>query len=160
MERIDPAGRSFYSPANRSKKKVGKKSKLTFGELVEGEAQSETESIALGELGLAPGASLEEMLDAIHSVGDRVRENASQETIGEYKRAVRAFMDFVLSHALAVDVKTSSPNILRQKKFTLVRVIDRKLERLASGVLLNQHDTLEVLARIDEINGLLVDLIS
>jgi uncharacterized protein YaaR (DUF327 family) len=169
MERIDPAGPSFYSPASRNKKKVKKKDakKLSFSSLVaddtkaaDAEEGMEVDGGVLEALGLAESASLEEMLDVIHTVGDQVRENASRETVIKYRQAVKAFMKYVLGRALVVDVKSSSPNILRQKKFTLVRVIDRKLESLASGVLLGQHDTLEILARIDEINGLLVDLIS
>ena len=35
-----------------------------------------------------------------------------------------------------------------------------QLERLATGVLANQQDTLEILGKIDEINGLLIDLVS
>jgi uncharacterized protein YaaR (DUF327 family) len=162
MERIDPSGRSFYSPRSRGKKKVKERNLkgVSFSALVEDEARTENGKGVFDTLGLAADASLEEMLDAVYSLGDKVKEHANRETVERYRNAVAAFMRYVLANALEVDVSSSSPNILRQKKFTLVRVIDAKLQRLASGVLSNQQDALDTLARIDEINGLLVDLIS
>ena len=162
MERIDPSGRPFYSPNSKNKKKISKKNgALSFSSLVEND-----ELLAMDGPGVSGAiqdgmleGSLEEMLDTIHSIGEKIRENANYETVSRYRSAVRAFIKHVVSEALAVDETHSSPNILRQKKFTLVKVIDQKLERLASGVLMNQHDVLDILARIDEINGLLVNLI-
>jgi len=41
----------------------------------------------------------------------------------------------------------------------LIQVVDHKLEQLAAGILAGQRSRLEILARVEEINGLLVDLI-
>ncbi len=162
MERIDPSGRPFYSPESKNKKKINKKNgSLFFSSLLKSGERADIDGTELSGVfhnGVLE-ESLEEMLDSIHSIGEKIRENANYETVSNYRNAVRAFIKHVVSSALAVEEKHSSPNILRQKKFTLVKVIDQKLERLASGVLMNQHDTLDILAKIDEINGLLVDLI-
>jgi uncharacterized protein YaaR (DUF327 family) len=37
--------------------------------------------------------------------------------------------------------------------------VDRKLEQLAAGILAGQHSQMDILARVEEINGLLVDLL-
>jgi len=158
MERIDPTGRSSYSPRNKNKKKIGKKDGgLIFSSLVDDSEGTEAHEVET-ELFLQY-ESVEKMLDEIHAIGEKIRENVSFETISQYRSAVRAFIKHVVTRALKVEEKRSSANILRQKKFTVVKVIDQKLERLASGVLMNQHDTFEILAKIDEINGLLIDLI-
>ena len=162
MERIDPSGRPLYSPNNKNKKRIAKKNgALSFSSFVENQETSDSDSVestVIFQDGVLDG-SLEEMLDSIHSIGEKIRDNASYETISQYRNAVRAFIKHVVATALGVDETRSSPNILRQKKFTLVKVIDQKLERLASGVLMNQHDVLDILAKIDEINGLLINLI-
>jgi hypothetical protein len=158
MERIDPSGRPLYSPRGRNKKNVKKSGPaLSFSELVESEATDESHDVQ--PAGDTYHASLEKMLDDIHGLGEKIRKDVSFELIAKYRSAVRAFLKTVVTGALQVEAKQSSPNVLRQKKFTLVKVIDGKLERLASGVLMNQHETFEVLAKIDEINGLLIDLI-
>ena len=162
MERIDPSGRPFYSPESKSKKKIKKKNgAIAFSSLVDRDEHDDIHGVEAtgGFRNDALEESLEKMLDAIHSIGEKIRENANYQTVSNYKNAVRAFIKHVVAGALMVEEKHSSPNILRQKKFTLVKIIDQKLERLASGVLMNQHDTLDILARIDEINGLLINLI-
>jgi len=158
MERIDPSGRSIYSPRNKNKKKIRKQNgALSFSALVEGEESAENRSVETTDS--AQYESLERMLDEIHGLGEKIRENVTYEMISRYRTAVRAFLKHVVASALVVESKQSTPNVLRQKKFTLVKVIDQKLERLASGVFMNQHETFDILARIDEINGLLIDLI-
>jgi len=47
---------------------------------------------------------------------------------------------------------------MQQKKYVIIRVIDEKLEDLAAHVLKSQGEQLDILDRIDEINGLLIDL--
>jgi uncharacterized protein YaaR (DUF327 family) len=66
----------------------------------------------------------------------------------------------VVDRSFTVTERTSGGNVLRRKKFTQVQVIDEKLEQLAAGILANQKNQLALLAKIEEINGLLVDLIS
>jgi hypothetical protein len=47
-----------------------------------------------------------------------------------------------------------------QREYLLVRTVDDKLERLVVEVLQNQMEQIELLRRIEEINGLLVDLLT
>ncbi|MBN1686283.1 MAG: YaaR family protein [Spirochaetales bacterium] len=157
MERIDPTGKPVYSPRNKNKKKIKKNGTMLFSALVEGAESKETFQAESSDF--VNYESLEKMLDDIHAIGERVRENISYEAISQYRAAVRAFIKHVVSTALKVEEKHSSPNILRQKKFTIVKIVDQKLERLATGVLSNQQNTLDILGKIDEINGLLIDLI-
>ncbi len=77
-----------------------------------------------------------------------------------FRESVKRFLAYVVKHALEVEEHVSGGNILKRKKFTVVEVIDRKLESLASAVLAGQADQMEILRRIDEIRGLLVDLVT
>jgi uncharacterized protein YaaR (DUF327 family) len=61
---------------------------------------------------------------------------------------------------LAVQEKTSGGDILRRKRFTQVKIIDEKLESLVQAVLRNQGKQLDVLEKINEIRGMLIDLIT
>jgi uncharacterized protein YaaR (DUF327 family) len=125
----------------------------------------------IGELGGAAGASdrertpeeveaeTVELMDAVFSAGDRLREHADRNSLSSYKDAVRKFLSAVVSRGLAIEEHTSGANVTRRKRYALVQVIDRKLEQLAAGLIANQKNQLDVLARIDEINGLIVDLV-
>ena len=161
MERLDPAGKSSYSPAKKSNKKNRSRpaKNTSFSTVIEDSVLGESSVEGDAVLPALNGVPIEELLDEIHTIGERVKQDASYETVRRYKTAVKALIQHVLDHALDVEERRSSPNILRQKKFTLIRVIDKKLDSLASGVLMNQHDTLDILGKIDEINGLLIDLV-
>ena len=52
-----------------------------------------------------------------------------------------------------------NPHTMQQKKYVIIRVVDERLESLAAHVLKNQTDQMDILQRIDEIHGMLVDLI-
>lgn len=161
MERIDiPSG--FFPlrqdpPQEKkvSRKKVGKKS---FFSIFEDETVDEGLGFEKSRRSVSAG-EVESMLDEIHRLGDAIRKDATLSSVKQYRRAVGNFLQVVVGQGLAVEEKTSGNNVLNRKKFALVRVIDEKLERLALGILQTQKDQFEILARIDEINGLLVDLL-
>ncbi|MBO7163574.1 MAG: DUF327 family protein, partial [Spirochaetaceae bacterium] len=46
------------------------------------------------------------------------------------------------------------------EKFYLINIVDEKIDKLASDILSNHLETMQILVRIDEINGILVDLIT
>jgi uncharacterized protein YaaR (DUF327 family) len=101
---------------------------------------------------------LPSLLDDVHKTGERLKKEPGFKGVEEYKAAVRRFVKFVLDHSYDLEQKTSGISILRRKQFTLVKVIDQKLDRLAAEILSGQRDKLDILGKIDEIHGLLVDL--
>ena len=161
MSRIDSLGEAFQYPVP-DKKKTDKKEKAqrkTFSQLVESAAEQE-ESLApdLSETGHRRG--VEELLDAVFSSGDRLKKTITMEAIKDYRQKVKAFITYAVRHSMAAEETTSGANIMKRKRFTLVKVIDEKLEALAASVLAAQRDQLAILAQIDEINGLLINLVS
>jgi uncharacterized protein YaaR (DUF327 family) len=103
--------------------------------------------------------TLQILLDDVHSAGDELKNRPFPDEIMRYKKAVRNFVHYVVENSYTLEEKTSGANLLRRKKFTLVQVVDRKLERLAAGIMAGQTNQLELLARIDEIAGILVNLL-
>ena len=104
--------------------------------------------------------NLEELVDEVYATGDCLKDAQTLENIKRYKGAVKAFLHFVVDNMLLIEEKTSGNNILKRKRFTQIKVIDQKLDRLVRDILQNQYEQLEILQRIDEINGLLVDLLT
>jgi uncharacterized protein len=98
------------------------------------------------------------LLDAVFEVGDRLKRRRDGATLASYREAVRRFLAAVVQRAVDVEEKTSGSSITRRKRYALVKVIDGKLEQLAAGMVSSQHEQLDLLARIDEINGMLIDL--
>ncbi|MDR3337880.1 MAG: DUF327 family protein [Treponema sp.] len=117
--------------------------------------------------------ALQGLLDEVHSSGDDLKRRPFPEEIKRYKQAVRNFIHYVVENGYTVEDQTGIPNFLRpgykgqrgteeakaRKKHTLVKVVDQKLERLAAGIMAGQLNQLQLLTRIDEIAGLLVNLL-
>jgi uncharacterized protein YaaR (DUF327 family) len=130
--------------------------RVTFSHILENtgvEASEAFEDIPPSE------EALQQLLDAVHNSGDELKNRPLPDTIKQYKQAVRNFLHYVVKNGYTVEEQTSRTGLLKRKKYTLVQVADRKLEELAAAILSGQSGQLTILARIEEINGLLVDLL-
>jgi uncharacterized protein YaaR (DUF327 family) len=173
MAKVDfPEGNApFFTPSayanagasiKRDNRKIkGRPKTNSFSTVLEGVAtESAQQDPALTRLD--PNASSEEnlrlLLDEVHTTGEDLKVRASPDAIKRYKAAVRSFLHYIVENGYTVEEHVSGANILKRKKFTLIQVVDRKLEQLAAGILAGQQSQLDILARVDEINGLLVDL--
>jgi uncharacterized protein len=160
-EGINPFGPSYVPRRKEDEKKAGKGKGLfrtALGKAVD-EAKGSEASRALETADLSK-ASLEALLDEVHETGDALKGNPSVDLVQAYKKAVRDFVKYVVDRSFAVEQKTSGRNILKRNAYFRVSVIDEALEKLAAEILRNQRDNLEILRRVDEINGMLVDLFS
>ena len=160
-EGVNPFGPSYVPRRKEDEKKAGKGKGLfrtALGKALD-EARGGEASAALDAQGFSR-AGIEELLDEVHSAGDKLKENPSVDLVQAYKKAVRDFVHHVVERSFVVEQKTSGRKILKRNVYFRVSVIDESLEKLAAEILRNQRDNLEILRRVDEINGLLVDLFS
>ncbi|HUX37497.1 MAG TPA: YaaR family protein [Rectinemataceae bacterium] len=165
MARVDfPEGINPFAPLPQRKNEEGKKTGKGKGVFRSSLAKALEDEGSRG--GVAEGISgdwseggISDLLDAVHEAGDRLKDKPGVAQVQAYKGAVRNFVHHVVEHAWSVEKKTSGGNILKRKEFYRLAVIDESLEKLAAEILRNQRDRLEILRRIDEINGMLVDLL-
>jgi uncharacterized protein YaaR (DUF327 family) len=104
--------------------------------------------------------AIQEMLDAVHSAGDALKNRPLPQEILRYKQAVRAFIHYITVNGYGVERQVhGSKRSRRGERIEIVaRVIDNKLEQLAAGILAGQTTQMDILNRLEEITGLLVDL--
>ncbi|MDR1587335.1 MAG: YaaR family protein [Treponema sp.] len=100
------------------------------------------------------------LMDEVRSAGDALKDRPLPDEILRYKQAVRNFMHYVVENSYAINTSTT---MLRKKKNlkpnVTIQVIDKKLENLAAMLLTGQMSQLKLAASLEEINGLLVDLL-
>ncbi len=99
--------------------------------------------------------------DKVYSSGADLAESVNPQTIEEYKNAVKSFVKFAMNHSLETKELNSGTKRLveiKKKRYYLVKVIDEKIEKLTKELLFNQLEKLEILDRLGEIKGLLIDL--
>ncbi len=102
---------------------------------------------------------LQEMLEEVDRLGKELVDDPGLDVVKRYRRSVGKLLKAILGDAYSVQETTSGRNILRRKKFSTITVINDNLEKLAATVIESQQEQLEILRRVEEINGLLVDLL-
>jgi uncharacterized protein YaaR (DUF327 family) len=131
--------------------------KTPFSRLLEAHDAGEAEEAAALPNYPPSEEVLQELLDDVHSAGDALKQRPLAEEIKQYKRAVRHFLHYVVENGYTVKTTTYLFNHEKRRKVQ-IEVVDQKLETLAAGLLSGQLGQVELLARLDEITGLLVDL--
>ncbi len=162
MEPIEPFVETSFPTSRRERRKVGKKSaeRINFSSVLE-TTEGDSASVSSGFSSLADSnEGLEELLDNVHEIGEKLKRTPTMTAVKDYKQAVRDFLSYVVRHTLSVEQHESGPTVLKRKRFTLIKVIDQKLERLAAGIMQEQRSQLDILRQIDEISGMLIDLLS
>ena len=113
------------------------------------------------------------LMDEVRSTGDILKSRPLPEEIMRYKQAVRSFVNYVVKNNYSVGREEGLPNFLKPgfsgrrgtpeamkgKEYTKIQLIDRKLEDLAAMLLSSQIRQMELVSRLEEIRGLLVDLL-
>lgn len=171
---IDPVATSLYfTAAQEAKKKKQEelsekaplKKRRPFADLLREAQSSNTPAIYDDDLppeiaNMTYEKAVEYLLDSVYSSGDELRAKQTPDMVQQYKQAVKSFVHFVVKNCYEVEKHESSKMVRRRKKFYQIEIIDQKLDKLATEVLYNQRDQMAFLAKIDEIHGILVDLIT
>ncbi|MDI9442284.1 MAG: YaaR family protein [Firmicutes bacterium] len=103
---------------------------------------------------------LTEALAEIDEYAERFKKNPSMQNLLRYKKKVRAFLQFLVKQSYAVEERVFYDPHGRRRLLMQVQTIDAKLEELTRSFLTKQDDSLDLLGRLDEIRGLLLDLYS
>lgn len=148
--KIDPAARRPLEPLNIGDKdirtKESKNEMLTFRQQfqrLQGEALYQR---------------LHQMVDDITEQGKRFSRTPTYRELKTYRELVRQFIRETVENTFMLQNRTGWDRRGRQKIYTLVQQIDATLAELAELVKEGQANQLEILAKLDAIRGMLVDL--
>ena len=75
-----------------------------------------------------------------------------------YRTLIKDFVGAAVSNMYELNTQAGWDRMGRQRAYTVIRKIDRKLEDMAEKIRLGQSDKLDVIASHDAIRGMLVDL--
>lgn len=109
----------------------------------------------------AEGVSHEEMeamLKQIDEQAARLSKTPTYDELKEYRTLIKNFVGAAVSNMYEVRTSAGWDRLGRQRVYTTVRKIDRKLEDMAESIRLGHADQLNIIAAHDAIRGMLVDL--
>ena len=101
---------------------------------------------------------LAELKKGIDEQANRLADKVCVKEYEKYRRLIRDFLDEIVSNGYNFEREDSYASRGRHRFFATVRIIDEKLDELGKEVVGEQSDNIEILSKIDDIRGLLVDL--
>lgn len=103
---------------------------------------------------------LKEMVDQITKQGQKISEHMDIRDLKVYRTMISSFINEVVANAH----KFSRENFLdrrgRHRVYGIVRVVNEKIDELARELLSSEKNQVNILERIGEIQGLVLDIIT
>lgn len=96
---------------------------------------------------------LDRMYVDVEEKGREFLENPTPEELAKYKQQVRDFLAYVVKHALKLKSSISSRELHQ-----IVEKVDEELLSLADALLARERPLLDLAAKVEQINGILLDL--
>ncbi len=119
--------------------------KFTLASAVEDAALSERLSSLMGE---------------INEQGEKIKKHRDIKDMRHYRALIKGFMNEVVNRSH----KFSRENFLdkrgRHRVYGMIRLVDEKLDAIAAELIKDEQDVMLILGNIDEIRGLLLDILT
>lgn len=106
--------------------------------------------------------ALVELMDSLFIKGENLVKDPTLSNLKDYRNALSLFFKFVIKNSLNFDSIEGrlNPRTFERKCYALISVVDKKVDDIARNVLGDQRKQFDILGAIEEINGLIIDLIS
>lgn len=146
----------FFNAKKTSSKKSERKASFNFKEMLESPDLESFFNTLGDELSESDIRELGSMIDLL---GEQLSQNPDIEHFNRYRSCVKALVRYATKN---MDVKTitSRSGFSKINTYVIVESIDEKLQQMAHLILSNEKNRLSYFQLIQQIKGLLVDLIS
>ena len=103
-------------------------------------------------------AHLVEMKQGIDDQGNILADRVDVNEFEKYRRLIREFLDEIVSNGYTFSREDTFASRGRHRYIATVQIVNEKLDELGKEFMKEQADKIEILAKIDDIRGLLLDL--
>lgn len=105
-------------------------------------------------------ARLNAMLEEITAHGKKLAKRMDLRDMKYYRQLIRGFLNEIVNRSH----KFSRENFLdrkgRHRVYTMIKLVDQNLDELAAELIKDEKDHIQILNKIDEIRGLLLDILT
>jgi uncharacterized protein YaaR (DUF327 family) len=147
IEKTERDKKSLNVKRKKEKKKVSEEVNVLQSSFYDELKLAETEEIHI---------EFDKLVEEITRQGERFSKNPTLQELKLYKSMIREFLKYVTDRMFSVEHHTGGK--WKQKIYTVSKIIDEKLQALTKLVVSQQTDNIDLLATLDEIRGLLIDL--
>ncbi len=105
-------------------------------------------------------ARLTLLMEDITQQGKRLKKHMDIRDMKQYRELVKSFLNEVVSRSHKFNRENFLDRRGRHRVYGMIRLIDKNLDELAAALIEDEKDALVILAKIDEIRGMLLDLLT
>ena len=105
-------------------------------------------------------ARIREMKDAIDKQGERLSDRVNVSEFEKFRKLIREFLDEIVSNGYTFSREDSYAAGGKHRYIATVKIVNEKLDELGKEVMKEQSDNIDVLDKVGDIRGLLLDLMT
>jgi uncharacterized protein YaaR (DUF327 family) len=98
------------------------------------------------------------MLEGITAEGDKLAKRRDIRDMKRYRGLVKAFLNEVISRSHQFSRENFLDRRGRHRVYGIIHLVDQTLDELAQELMKDEKDNITILAKIGEIQGLLLDI--
>ena len=102
---------------------------------------------------------LENLMNDITSQGNKIKEHIDVRDMKKYRLLIKEFMNEIANHSHEFSRENFLDRRGRHRVYGLIKQIDTNLDEIANQLLVEEKDEISILNKVDEIRGLLLDLL-
>lgn len=105
-------------------------------------------------------ARLNAMLEEIQAQGNKIAKHVDISDLRHYRELIREFMNEIVSRSHKFTRENFLDRKGRHRVYAMIRLVDKNLDDLAAELIKDEKDHILILNKVDEITGLLLDILS
>ena len=110
----------------------------------------------ISDAGLAERLTV--MMESITMERKKKKKHMDIREMKHYRALIKSFLNEVLSRSEEFSRENFLDRRGRHRVYGIIRIVDKNLDELAAELVKDEKDTLSILEKVDEIQGLLLDI--
>ncbi|CCQ98049.1 conserved hypothetical protein [[Clostridium] ultunense Esp] len=100
------------------------------------------------------------LYDKIETQSEKLQDKLFIEDLVQYKKLVKEFLDITVNNSHVFYKENSLDRRGRHRVYSLVKKVDNELDELTKDFLNIENNRIRILRRLDDIKGLLLDILT
>lgn len=105
-------------------------------------------------------AKVSALMNEISDQGKKLSKHADIRDMRKYRELVKSFLNEVVYRSHGFSRENFLDRKGRHRVYGIIRLIDKNLDELAEALLSDEKDNMDILNKVGEIRGLLLDIIT
>lgn len=102
---------------------------------------------------------IKKMMDDIVAQGDKLTKHLDVKDMKKYRELIKDFVNEVVTNSHQFSRENFLDRRGRHRVYGLVKLVDKQLDELAQELMKSEKSSINILAKVDEIKGLLLDMV-